>query len=120
MNSNVQDLINLFFKDLKQYNTTNFRTIKTADLSKDDPTIYKSFSAVVTRYFIFCERHPEISTEQLRVLYFKLRIDIIARYFCEYPVSNINDLKPFQSELIRFVSKDDKEDEDEFINSVAV
>ena len=49
-------LVQLFFKDLKQYNATNFKTIAKADLSKNDATVHKAFSSVVTRYFIFKER----------------------------------------------------------------
>lgn len=93
------ELTQLFFKDLKQYNSTNFRTIERADLSVDDATVHKAFSSVVTRYFIFSERHPEISDEEKRILYFKLKIDMIARYFSEYPDVNTDLLKAFQLEL---------------------
>ena len=108
MISNSADLISLFFHDLKEYNSTNFRTIRTSSLSKDDAKLHKSFSSVVTRYFIFREKHPEISDTEMRMLYFKLRIDMIARYFSEYPVSSIDDLKPFQLELIRYATSDEK------------
>lgn len=93
------ELTKLFFHDLKQYNSTNFRTIEKADLSKDDPIVHKAFSSVVTRYFIFAERHPEITDEDKRILYFKLKIDMIARYFSEYPDVNLHLLQPFQLEL---------------------
>lgn len=93
------ELTRTFFHDLKQYNSTNFKTIEKADLSKDDATVHKAFSSVVTRYFIFAERHPEISDEDKRILYFKLKIDMIARYFSEYPDVNLDLLKPFQLEL---------------------
>lgn len=106
MTSNIQDIISLFFHDLKQYNSTNFRTIKVSDLNKEDATIFKSFSSVVTRYFIFRERHTEISDADMRILYFKLRIDMIARYFSEYPASNVDDLRPFQSELHRYIARE--------------
>lgn len=93
------ELVNLFFKDLKSFNSTNFRTIEKAELTKDDATVHKAFSSVVTRYFIFAERHPEISDAEKRILYFKLKIDMIARYFSEYPDVNLDLLKPFQLEL---------------------
>lgn len=94
-----QDLVNLFFNDLRHYNSSNFRTIAHADLSKPDAIVYKSCSSVVTRFFIFQEKHPEIPEENMKILYFKLRIDMIARYFSEYPAANYEDLKPFQREL---------------------
>lgn len=97
------ELTQLFFHDLKQYNATNFRTIEKADLSKDDATVHKAFSSVVTRYFIFAERHPEISSEDKRILYFKLKIDMIARYFSEYPDVNLDLLKAFQLELKQYI-----------------
>lgn len=97
------ELTQLFFHDLKQYNSTNFRTIEKATLKKDDATVHKAFSSVVTRYFIFAERHPEISDEDKRILYFKLKIDMIARYFSEYPDVNIDLLKAFQLELRQHV-----------------
>jgi len=97
------ELTQLFFKDLKNFNSSNFRTIERATLDQDDPTVHKAFSSVVTRYFIFAERHPEISAEDKRVLYFKLKIDMIATYFSEYPSVNLDLLKPFQIELKRHV-----------------
>lgn len=97
------ELTQLFFKDLKSYNSSNFRTIEKATLDKDDATVHKAFSSVVTRYFIFAERHPEISTEEKRILYFKLKIDMIARYFSDYPDVNLDLLKAFQLELQQYV-----------------
>lgn len=97
------ELTQAFFKDLKSYNSSNFRTIERAVLDRDDPTVHKAFSSVVTRYFIFAERHPEISAEDKRILYFKLKIDMIARYFSEYPDVNLDLLKPFQLELKQHV-----------------
>ena len=97
------ELTRLFFHDLKNYNSTNFKTIERADLSKDDATVHKAFSSVVTRYFIFAERHQEISDADKRILYFKLKIDMIARYFSEYPDVNLKLLEAFQLELKQYV-----------------
>ena len=101
MSSN--ELAYLFFKDLKHYNSTNFKTLLHADLSKEDLTVHKAFSSVVTRYFIFADRHPDISEPEMKMLYFKLKIDMIARYFSEYPATDSSDLKPFQIELQNYV-----------------
>lgn len=103
-----KELVSLFFKDLKQYNSNNFRIIANADLSQNSPIVYKSCSSVVTRYFIFQERHPEISESDMKILYFKLRIDMIARYFSEYPVADSEDLRPFQRELLTFIENEKK------------
>lgn len=97
------ELTNLFFKDLKAFNSTNFRTIAKADLKKGDATVHKAFSSVVTRYFIFAERHPEIPEPDKRMLYFKLKIDMIAQYFSEYPDTNTDPLIAFQLELRRYI-----------------
>lgn len=97
------ELTKLFFKDLKSYNSSNFRTIEKADLSHENATVHKAFSSVVTRYFIFAERHPEISDSDRRILYFKLKIDMIARYFSDYPDTNLDLLKAFQLELQQYV-----------------
>lgn len=97
------ELTKLFFKDLKAYNSSNFKTIERADLSKETATVHKAFSSVVTRYFIFAERHPEISDADRRILYFKLKIDMIARYFSNYPDTNLDLLKAFQLELQQYV-----------------
>lgn len=99
------ELTQLFFKDLKNFNSTNFRTIEKASLEEDDATVHKAFSSVVTRYFIFVERHPEVTSEERRILYFKLKIDMIATYFSEYPDVNLDLLKPFQFELKQYVRK---------------
>lgn len=90
------ELVNLFFHDLKQYNATNFKAIANADLSKNEATVHKAFSSVVTRYFIFKERHQEISEVEHNILYFKLKLDLIARYFTEYPDTSTDNLVAFQ------------------------
>lgn len=97
------DLVNLFFNELKRYNSTNFRTIEKAELTRDDATVHKAFSSVVTRFFIFKEKHPEISATDTKILYFKLKIDMIARYFSEYPASSVEELRPFQLELLHYL-----------------
>ena len=97
------DITQLFFKDLKTYNSTNFKTIEKADLTVDSATVHKAFSSVVTRYFIFCERHPEVSDVDKRILFFKLKIDMIARYFSNYPDTDNQELKAFQIELQNYV-----------------
>lgn len=98
-----QELCDLFFHDLKQYNSTNFKTIARIDLTTIEPTVLKSCSSAVTRFFIFQEKHPEVSEADMKMLYFKLRIDMVARFFSEYPAGNIEDLKPFQQELRRYI-----------------
>lgn len=106
-----KELTSTFFNDLKHYNSTNFRTILKADLNRNDATIHKAFSSVVTRYFIFSERHPEVSDMDKRILYFKLKIDMIARFFSNYPDVTIDELRPFQLELINYV-KETRGDDD--------
>lgn len=100
-----KQLSDMFFHDLKQYNCTNFRTVERADLSQvpTPPTVYKAFSAVVTRYFIFCERHSELTDTEKRVLYFKLKIDLISQYFMEYPDTDTDRLRAFQIELQNYL-----------------
>ena len=95
----ISELTNMFFKDLKSYNVTNFKTIEKMELGSDDATLHKSFSSVITRFFIFVERHPELSSADTKMLYYKLKIDMIARYFSQYPATSFDDLKPFQTEL---------------------
>lgn len=103
------ELIKLFFSDLKRYNVTNFKTIAKADLDKDDATVHKAFSSVVTRYFIFRERHPEITEAEHNMLYFKLKLDLVARYFSEYPDTSKDNLVAFQIELKNYI-KDTREE----------
>ena len=42
----TNELVNLFFSDLKKYNPTNFKTLWKADLSKnnDDPVVIMEMS----------------------------------------------------------------------------
>ena len=103
MNSKTVDIVKLFFSELKKYNLTIFRTLEKADLSESNPIIHKAFSSVVTRYFIFCEMHPELLDVDKRVLYFKLKIDMLSKYFAEYPDGELDALKAFQSELRNYV-----------------
>ena len=102
---NSKNLSDLFFSELKQYNTTNFKTLLNANLEDDDAVVHKACSSVVTRYFIFIEKHPEIAPDQAKLLYFQLRIDMIARYFSEYPAARTSDLQYFQTELRKFVER---------------
>lgn len=115
------ELTKIFFKDLRSYNSTNFKTIERATLDCDDATVHKAFSSVVTRYFIFAERHPEVTDAEKRILYFKLKIDMIARYFSEYPDVNLDLLRPFQLELQQYVRENrNKEDVPDGSNAVAI
>jgi hypothetical protein len=102
----TNELIGLFFRDLKKYNATNFNHLLNADLSSDDdPVVRKSFSSVITRYFIFREKHPEITDEENKILYFKLKLDMVARYFSEYPDATPEDLVSFQREIRNYVKE---------------
>lgn len=92
-----------FFIELKRYNSTNFRTLYNVDLEDSDPSVIKAFSSVITRFFIFCEKHPELTDLDRRILYFQLKIDMIARFFANYPDTNTDDLIAFQTELKYFV-----------------
>lgn len=102
--SNV-DLAREFFSELRKYNITNFKTAAKAELTNENitPVIHKAFSSVVTRYFIFIENHPEITDVEQRMLYYKLKIDMIARYFSIYPDVDVDLLKPFQYELNEYI-----------------
>lgn len=106
------ELISLFFHDLKQYNSTNFRKLVSGDIHDIDPEIIKAFSSVITRYFIFMEKHPELSNTEFRVLYYKLKIDMIARYFTMYPDSNPEELLGFQLELRNYLNENRGVDDD--------
>ena len=112
----AKELTNLFFCDLKKYNNTNYKTIAKADLTKQDAIIHKSFSSVLTRYFIFKEKHPEVSEEELRILYFKLKLDLVARYFSEFPDTTTDNLIAFQLELKQYIKEKRDQEETEETN----
>lgn len=98
----IESLPDLFFKDLKSYNSTNFRTLLRANLQGEanTSTVHKAFSSVVTRYFIFREKHAgEFTDSQFNILYFQLKIDLISKYFSEYPDSDISTLVSFQNKI---------------------
>ena len=103
----TSELINLFFKELKTFNNTNFKTLEKADLTNDgdSPMVKKAFSSVLTRYFIFREKHPEISDEENKVLYYKLSLDLVAKYFSEYPETSTYNLVAFQIVLRTYVKE---------------
>ena len=106
-----KELTELFMHDLKSYNSTNFRTILKADLSKQDACVHKAFSSVVTRYFIFREKHPEVTDTENRILYFKLKLDLIAKYFSEYPDTSTDNLIAFQIELRNYDKESKRREE---------
>lgn len=113
--NNSASLAKMFFTELKQYNSTNFKTLHTIELNNQNPSVIKAFSSVITRYFIFCEKHPELSDTDKRILYFQLKIDMIARFFANYPDTNINDLVAFQTELQYFIEESSDNDEENTI-----
>lgn len=110
----TNELINLFMSELKKYNNSNFKILEKTDLAKDgdSPMVRKSFSSVITRYFIFCEKHPEIAEVNNRIIYYKLGLDKVALYFSEYPETTTDNLVGFQVELRKFV-KSHREEEAE-------
>lgn len=116
----TNELINLFFSDLKHYNSSNFKTLEKADLSTDgdSPMVRKSFSSVITRYFIFREKHPEITDEENKILYFKLKLDLVAKYFSEYPETTTDNLVAFQIEL-RNYAREHKNDSEVEVREIA-
>lgn len=108
------ELINLFFSELRKYNSSNFKTLEKADLTidGDSPIVRKSFSSVITRYFIFREKHPEISDVENKILYYKLKLDQVAKYFSEYPETSTDNLIGFQVELKTYVREHQSDTED--------
>lgn len=97
------ELANMFFEDLKAYNSRNFQALIHADLTIYDPASLKAFASVITRYFIFCEKHPEVSQQEAKVLFFHLNLDLIAKYFSEYPdMDHSEELQAFQTKLIQY------------------
>lgn len=107
-----KELTDSFFRDLKSFNSTNFKAIARADLSKQDAAVHKAFSSVITRYFIFREKHPEVTDVEHRMLYFKLKLDMVARYFSEYPDTSTDNLVAFQLELKEYMKERKLRDKD--------
>lgn len=107
----INDIRDMFFRDLKQYNSTNFKTLARANLKEDNASVHKAFSSVVTRYFIFREKHAgEFTDAEFNMLYFKLKIDLISTYFSEYPGASVESLFAFQLELRSFIERNKKEE----------
>ena len=100
-----KQLVDLFFSDLKRFNSSNFRTIATANIQLQDASVHKAYSSIITRYFIFKEKHPEISEVEHRMLYYKLKLDLVANYFSEYPDTDPDNLVAFQVELQQFLKR---------------
>lgn len=100
-----KELTDCFFSDIKRYNSPNFKAIAKADLSKEDATVHKAFSSVITRYFIFREKHPEIKEEEFKLLYFVLSLDLVAQYFAEYPNTSPDYLIAFQLHLKNYIKE---------------
>ena len=100
-----KELTDCFFHDLKTYNASNFKTIAKADLTKEDATVHKAFSSVITRYFIFKEKHPEIREDEFKLLYFVLSLDLVAQYFADYPDTELGSLIAFQIHLKNYIKE---------------
>lgn len=108
-----EELAASFFYDLKHFNNVNFKTLAHADILAQDATTHKAFSSVITRYFIFREKHPEYTDPELNMLYYKLKLDLVAQYFSKYPDVSPDHLVAFQIELNNYIeqTKGDTEDE---------
>lgn len=108
------ELSDLFFQDLKKFNSNNFNILNRCDLSENiyDARVYKSFSSVITRFFIFAEKHTDLTEYEIRLLYFKLEIDMIAKYFSMFldPGIKVDWLRPFQNELRNFIERSKNRD----------
>lgn len=102
----------MFFEELQTYNITNFNTLVNSDVDQNDAKIRKCYSSVITRYFIFREKHSELSESELNILYFKLKLDMIAQYFATYPDSDVTVLKAFQNELRSYLKLEPQFDDD--------
>ena len=113
----TNELINLFFFELKHYNSSNFKTLERANLAQgdDDPIVRKAFASVITRFNIFCEKHPELDKVSTRIIYYKLGIDKIGQYFSEFPDATVEKFMSFQVELKNYVKahKEEHEEADE-------
>ena len=114
----AKELEKTFFRELKSYNQTNFKTLATADLTREDAAVHKAFSAAVTRYFIFREKHPEISEQDFKILYFKLKLDLVASYFSEYPETDVSNLVGFQLELKHYIRENKNKFEEGGLSNV--
>jgi len=101
----TKELTDLFFMNLKEFNNSNFKTLEKADLTKESPIVHKAFSSALTRYFIFIEKHPEITEVENKVLFFKLKLDQVGQYFSEYPDGSLENLVGFQIELRNYVKE---------------
>ncbi len=102
-------LSHIFFSELRKYNNTNFRTVLQADLSEPNYIVNKAFSSIITRYFIFIEKHPELSETDIRMLYFQLKLDLLAKYFVDFPNEDCEPLREFQSEVRSYMEKKKEE-----------
>lgn len=105
-----RDMPKVFFADLKKFNHTNFTNLLKADLSVYSPATAKCFSSAVTRFFIFMDAHPELTIHDGRILYYSIKLDLVAKFFADYPAGNLDDLKAFQAELNQYVVNKAKED----------
>lgn len=94
-----ESLTSLFFTDLKKYNATCFKKLTSDESVMTNSDILKAYSSVITRYFIFVEKHPELTVSECRILYYKLKIDMISKFFYEYPETNLDYLNGFKEEL---------------------
>ena len=53
--------------------------------------------------------HPDITEVEVRLLWFQLKLDMVARCLAKYPVGTLDDFKPFQVELQTYVAETKEE-----------
>jgi hypothetical protein len=98
----MNDYSKMFFDMTRGHNSTNWGklvvAIKTETPSLNQPT-WKALSSLVTRYWLFIEKHPDMSESDCHMLYYILGIDRIGKLISTYPRYSEEDFRSLQEQL---------------------
>ena len=104
----MQDYSKMFMEETRHYNSTNFRKLRTClDISHpvlNQPT-WKALTSLTTRYWLFIEKHPELTESDRHMLYFLLGIDRIGKLMASYPRIIDEDFQGLIEQLIPVINE---------------
>jgi len=104
----MQDYSKMFMEETRHYNVTNFRRLRSClEVPRpvlDQPT-WKALTSLVTRYWIFAEKHPEMTASDRNMLYFLIGLDRIGKLMACHPRCDDEEFKGLAEQLLSVINE---------------
>jgi hypothetical protein len=104
----MNDYSKMFFNMTRGHNSTNWRKLVAA-FQDETPTLnqptWKALSSLVTRYWLFIEKNPDMSESDRHMLYYILGIDRIGKLIATHPRCSDEDFRSLQEQLLPIINE---------------